>query len=126
MTTLNGWQMADDTLTWMGNTEPDPQGMKHTLTAMVRMEPEPPVVPDGGEKADPRGTTPGDSFGEGFYLRLLLDGEPQTVLRFQKSVWEEDIPGFARRNPADICMGRVIQVVQESRRLRRLREGGTT
>ena len=100
--------------------------MKHTLTAMVRMEPEPPVVPDGGEKADPRGTTPGDSFGEGFYLRLLLDGEPQTVLRFQKEVSEEDIPGFARRNPADICMGRVIQAVQESRRLRRLREGGTT
>ena len=127
MTTLtNGWKMADDTLTWMGQAEPDPHGKEHTLMAVVRMEAEPPEMPEAGlEDQDPRGRMPEESFGGGFYLRLLLDGEPQTVLLFDGPVWGESIPDFARRNPAGVCIDKVIQVVQANRRQKTRQEGET-
>ena len=126
MTLTNGWKMADDVLTWVGHTGPDPQGKNHTLTAVVRMEPEPPEMPEAGpEPQDPRGRMPEDKYGEGFYLRLMLDGKPQTVLMFDGPVWGESIPDFARRNPADDCIGRVIQVVQANLRQKTRQEGET-
>ena len=94
--------------------------------AMVRMEAEPPddARSRPGDQ-DPGGRMPEESFGGGFYLRLCWTASPRRCCCSTARVWGESIPDFARRNPAGVCIDKVIQVVQANRRQKTRQEGET-
>ena len=99
---LNGWNVTEEAGVWMGQTEEDPQGNTHVLMGILRRE------------------TPQGAAQEGLFLKLVLDGEPESMLEMGGGNFEEDmdVEEFARGNPARKCVEDSMQLVVDARQAR--------
>ena len=94
---LNGWNVTEEGAVWTGETREDPLGESHALMLVARRD-----CPPGAEQ-------------EGLFIKLLLDGELQTIFQMLNRYADMEPDEFARNKPAEAYVMELLGDLVESR-----------
>lgn len=116
---LNGWRLTDGKAFWMAETGEDPEGNIHTIAIVVQRESPDGLAEQGSELAqeNPGSLVQLDDPREGMYLKLMMDGEAETIFELGQA-FDLPLEDFANQfRPEPMAWNAAEMVVEHRHRL---------
>ena len=113
---LNEWRLSDGRALWMAETGEDPEGNIHTISIIVQQENPDRLLEQTGELDEglEESRVLLDDAREGLYLRLMLDGEGETIFDLGTNMPVTEFASIAQ--PAKLAWHAVEQALEHRQR----------